>query len=484
MKITTGHNTFLRHFVWYFSGAVIPMLINFVKTPVFTRHYSAEDFGILGLVLIGVGYISTLLFSWITSCLWRFYPKFKAEKNLSGLYSNLVFLYLAATVLMLILAFATTYFFDSALVKELIYLAAIHFILREFLNLYFIILRLKGKAKVYNLFVTVQTVLSFAVLLFMAFALQFNISSMIISLIVIDVLFIIYLLIKGIKANKLHFVYPGKINNDVLQQMFRFGGITLISTLLLMLIVSSDRYIISLYEPMKEVGIYTKSYDVAQMSILALIFIFFSTINPTMNHVLENDKKATKEIISNYIHAFCFLFLPVVLLASIFKREIMQILLGDEFYSGFVLMPYIFISMLFFGIIKFYENEYKFSERLKEICYFFAAGLLVNLVLNFLFIPNYGMIWAAISTLISYGIILLLFAINDRFMYFRKNLYNKRFALLTALLVGFFLFDYFLRRYIEITLIWGILEALIFIAILAAVFYRDVKSLQIPMFEG
>lgn len=484
MKNRSGHNSFLRHFVWYFSGAVIPLLINFIKTPIFTRHYSAEDFGILGLVLIGVGYVSTLLFSWLTSCLWRFYPGFKAKNHLPTLYSNLVFLYAAASVIMLLIAFLSSYYFDSELVKDLIYLASIHFMLREFLNLYFIILRLKGKSRQYNLLISVQTVLSFLLLLIMAFALKFNISSLILSLILIDILFIIFIWIKSFKGNLMKFLNPGKVSFPVQKQLFRFGGITLISTLLLMLIVSSDRYIISLYEPMKEVGIYTKSYDVAQMSILALIFIFFSTINPTMNHVLENKKESSNSVISRYIHAFSFLFLPVVIIASIFRREITEILLGDEFYSGFVLMPYIFISMLFFGIIKFYENEYKFSERLKEICYFFTVGLIVNLVLNFVFIPKYGMIWAAISTLISYGIILLLFVLQDKFSHFRNELYNSRFGFLMIILLIFFLIDHFLRLCFEFTLISGITEAIIFTGILVAVFYKDVKSLQIPMFEG
>ena len=193
--ISSGKNTFLRHFVWYLSGAIFPLLINFIKTPIFTRHYSAEDFGILGLVLISVGYLSTVLFSWLTSCLWRFYPKFNIQKKLDQLYHNLIFLYVITSIIMLVLAFLATQFFSNNLINNLIYAAAFHFILREFLNLYFIILRLKGKSKRYNLLISLQTILSFILLIIMSFVLHFDIAAMIYSLVLIDLAFIFYLVV-------------------------------------------------------------------------------------------------------------------------------------------------------------------------------------------------------------------------------------------------------------------------------------------------
>ncbi|MDO5656367.1 MAG: oligosaccharide flippase family protein [Flavobacteriaceae bacterium] len=483
MNVTKDSSAFLRHFTWYLSGAIFPLLLNFVKNPIFTRHYSAEDFGILGLVLISVGYLSTVLFSWLTSCLWRFYPKFKAENNLNELYVHLLFLYVISGIIMLILAYFSGFFFENNQIIELIYLAAVHFIFRELLNLYFIVLRLRGKSRDYNLLISIQTAVSFGLLLVLSFIFHLDISAMFYSLIIIDALFILWIFLSFIRRKSSILLNFNRIKASTCKLLFGFGGKNLITTLILMLIVSSDRYIISLYEPMKEVGIYTKTYDVAQMSILALIFIFFSTINPTMNHILENNRQDSRKIVSGYIHAFSFLFIPVVIFASIFSEEITEILLGAEFRSGYVLMPYIFISMLFFGVIKFFENEYKFAGKLGKMAIYFGIGLLVNLILNFALIPIYGMIWAAISTLISYAVILFIFAFNDNFAHFRRENYNNRFwflLLFTSLCV---VVDFILRRWMEFDLVTSVLELSLFGILWFILFYKDIKSLKTPVFE-
>ena len=89
-----NHNTgFRKDFLWYAIGSVFPLLAGFVKTPIFTRHFSGEAFGQFGLVGITFSFLGMLLFSWISSCLWRYYGKYKTSGDLSLLYSNLIFLF-------------------------------------------------------------------------------------------------------------------------------------------------------------------------------------------------------------------------------------------------------------------------------------------------------------------------------------------------------------------------------------------------------
>jgi len=47
-----GNNKrFIVDMGWYLLGTLIPMGVGFVKTPIFTRYFTPEEYGYLGLVI-------------------------------------------------------------------------------------------------------------------------------------------------------------------------------------------------------------------------------------------------------------------------------------------------------------------------------------------------------------------------------------------------------------------------------------------------
>ena len=180
--------SFFKDFSWYFLGSIIPLLIGFIKTPVFTRHFNKEAYGYLGLVTITFSYLGMILFSWIGSCVWRYYNKYEANNSLKTLYSNLFFLYVIAFVVLFI---ATTFWYFLAeyqLVKQLIYFSFFQLILNQLFLFYMVIIRLKGNAVFYTVFQSIRALLSLIAALILVFVYQVNISALISSLVLIDAL--------------------------------------------------------------------------------------------------------------------------------------------------------------------------------------------------------------------------------------------------------------------------------------------------------
>ena len=77
-----NNSGFVKDLSWYLLGTLIPMGIGFIKTPVFTRYFTPEEFGYLGLITITFSYISVFLYSWLSGCLWRYYNAYKEKKDL------------------------------------------------------------------------------------------------------------------------------------------------------------------------------------------------------------------------------------------------------------------------------------------------------------------------------------------------------------------------------------------------------------------
>ncbi|MGV0929230.1 oligosaccharide flippase family protein [Empedobacter brevis] len=468
--------------LWYLLGTIIPMGINVIKTPVFTRHYSAEDYGYLGLVMGIFLYISTVSYSWLSSCVWRFYNFFERNKILNKFYSNLLFLYLISSVVMFLCSLIFIAFYHTPfLVYKLIILCFFHFVLKELLGLFYVILRIKGYAKLNNTLLITQAVLSFIVLLFSVFVLDFDITSLISSSITIDLIFVIGVVIYLIYHKKIEVLKLDLVRMRYLRVFLNFGSFILISSMITLLLVSSDRYILAMYDNMKNVGIYTKVYDIAQISITAFVFVFFSVINPKMNKELSHNIDEADNLLGKYLFGYIFTLLPVTFLISIFSKEIAEILLGKEFRSGYVIMPYVFFSAFIYGIITINQNKLKFRNKLKTVLQILITCLVINVILNFLIVPTYGYIGAAITTLISYILMLFLFFYRESCGFFKQKDYVKTIGQQLTVLILMFGIDQVFRKIVDFNIWIALLEGIIFAVLVGLIFRKKYQSLDLPI---
>lgn len=473
---------FYKDFLWYAVGMMVPMGINLIKTPIFTRHYSAEEYGYLGLIMMVFMYLSTVSYAWLSSCIWRYYNTFQRKGILPKFYANLIFLYGLSTAIMLICAAVFIAFYHTPfLVSKLIVICFLHFVTKELLGLYIVVLRVKGEAKNSNVLAIVQALASFGLLCFFAFRLDFDISALIMSSIVIDLILIIGLSIY-LKVNKrLTWFSLQLVNRRYLKKFVQFGSFILLSSLVTLLIVSSDRYILAMYDSLKNVGVYTKVYDIAQISITAFVLVFFSVINPKMNRELSQNVSNSNPLLQQYLYAYLLILLPIVAILSMFSKEIADLLLGEEFRAGYQIMPYVFFSTFVYGLVTFSLNKLKFANRLKTILAILSLTFAVNLVLNLIFIPSYGYFGAAVTTFISYGLMLCLFFLIDDFGMNRQREQLMILALQLVVLLLFYALTHWIRSQAQLTVEYAIILGIAYLLVFVALFFRTYRNLKITV---
>lgn len=463
---------------WYLMGTLIPMGVGFVKTPIFTRYFTPEEYGYLGIVTITFSYISIFVYSWLSSCLWRYYNAYKNKGDLKTLYSNLLFIFFGATVLMLLVTVTWHQLASSPLVKKLVLLSFLQVVIRESIGLFLIVVRLEGKAVKYNTIHSIRAVLSFVVLYGMTFGLHYRITSVLTSTIVVDVLVFLAVLIMGREGVSFS---RGKISREALGVLFRFGSIGLVSNFFFLLITSSDRYIIALFQDMASVGIYNQVYNISQLSVVALVTVFFNTINPKLNKELEVQFDQADSLISKYLFAYLLFGLPVITYLSMFPRQIAHILLGPEFRSGYFIMPWVFISAYLYGLFLFMEIKFKFADKLKQIVTGVSLATVLNIVVNFIMIPSHGYGWAAISTFMAYALLVLYFYLQDPAGYFSSRRYVLRtvgFLVILGLQVAA---DQWIRSMYYLNIWQTVLESVVFLLMYLAVNKRYFKEIKLPV---
>ena len=177
----------------------------------------------------------------------------------------------------------------------------------------------------------------------------------------------------------------------------------------------SDRYILELFRGSWEVGIYSASYAAAEGSIMVLVGVFFVAAGPIAMQVWEKQGvKASQEFLTKLTRYILLICLPAAVGLSVLAKPIINIFVAPEYYEGYGIIPLV-TSGIFFGGVS-YGFGLIFGYIKKTYLYMILAVIvaLLNVGLNFLLVPRYGYMAAAMTTLIAYGFYFFLMVIVSR----------------------------------------------------------------------
>ena len=190
--------------------------------------------------------------------------------------------------------------------------------------------------------------------------------------------------------------------------MLGYGSAGLLLNLSILSLSYFDRYIIAFFYELEEVGIYDQVSKISQLSVIALVTIYFNTINPVLFRRLELDFQGSLESMKSYVFTFVFFGVPIVFYLSLFSEELATLLLGINFREGYVMMPYFFMGSFLYGLCNFFELRLKFSNRIKKLSLIALCIASINIVLNIFLVRSFCYQWAAFTTLISYVILFVI----------------------------------------------------------------------------
>lgn len=467
-----------KDFLWYAIGSVIPIILNFIKTPIFTRYFSPTDYGYLTLINTTYSYINLFVFSWLLSCVWRYYLHERNNKKLNEFYANIIFLLFIGIIIVTLITLIWTILSSNILIKKLIIANYINSIMINVTTIYFIVIRLDEKAFIYNVFTIILSAMSFILLFILTFILKNSIDAMLNCNNIVNVFFLTYIIYKFKKHCKISSKY---ISKNLIIELTRYGFATVFFNMSILLLTSGDRYVINMFYSADKVGIYNQIYNLAQISIVAFIDIFFNIMNPYLIKLYEKDI-TNQEDFYKYIIPYVICVLPLTVYFSLYSKQIADLVLGEKFRVGYKMMPYIMISAFIYGLCDEHETRMKFKNKLKVISFNLITASVINMVLNFIFIPTLGYEAAALTTLISYFYLYLMDikadTSNVRIVIIALK---KRFQLIMSIFLVLFiqvLIHYLIKKlYFYYSISFSIIEGSIFLLTFYIYIYMKYKTL-------
>jgi O-antigen/teichoic acid export membrane protein len=184
-----------------------------------------------------------------------------------------------------------------------------------------------------------------------------------------------------------------------------------------------------------EVGIYSACYKLA-MLVTILLQAYRYAAEPFFFAQMKSDdrNKVYARVMNFFIGVVCLVFLVVSLNLDIFKHFIQN----EAYWEGLNVVPILLMANVCLGIYYNQSIWYKLSGRTSFGAYIAIGGALLTVVINVLFIPEYGYMASAWATLVVYAAQMIAsYTLGQRFYPIKYN--QRKFALYIggALLIFF-----------------------------------------------
>ncbi|MGC1934954.1 MAG: oligosaccharide flippase family protein, partial [Candidatus Acidiferrales bacterium] len=165
--------------------------------------------------------------------------------------------------------------------------------------------------------------------------------------------------------------------------------------------LGADKYLVSYYLGLKDVGIYSVCFAIS-----ALVFFLTGPINDVLFPELSalHDKQESQAFCHRFagIQKFVFGFgVGAAALLSVFPGQILRILASRDFTSGAATLAILGVQGIFMAFVLLYAVVLNVQLRVWSSTLFWALSGVAIVALDVLLLPRIGIIGAAISQLIA-----------------------------------------------------------------------------------
>ncbi|MEM9050928.1 MAG: polysaccharide biosynthesis C-terminal domain-containing protein [Bacteroidota bacterium] len=191
-------------------------------------------------------------------------------------------------------------------------------------------------------------------------------------------------------------------NVDQSRQIYRYSGPLIFTTLAALMLTLADRLIIKFFGQFDEVGVYALAYKIGSLSNLLIIASFSLGFLPIAYR--KFDQPDFKSFFSKTMTLYLSLTILLTLVISVFGEEIVVLLSRGEtsFWAAAILVPFIAFIFIFKALNNYLSYIFLIAKKTKNHAFVTIIGVCLNIILNFLFIPNYGIYGAVAATGLSY----------------------------------------------------------------------------------
>lgn len=173
--------------------------------------------------------------------------------------------------------------------------------------------------------------------------------------------------------------------------------------------VQLDTVMLGFMSSAKNVGYYSSGLKINKM-LLSLVTSLGAVLLPRLSYYIANNMKDDfNRLLKRSFEVIWILCLPIVAALMLLSKEIIVLFAGNQYLPASICIIITAPVILFIGLTNIFGIQILYPlGRDKEVVYSVTAGAILAFLLNLLLIPYFAHVGAAIATLISELIVLII----------------------------------------------------------------------------
>lgn len=244
-----------------------------------------------------------------------------------------------------------------------------------------------------------------------------------------------------------------KLRLDIARALLAFGLPNAVSFASAWMLQLADRFLLAHMRSLSETATYGVAYTLGG-ALSVVVLSPFSLAWPSTLFLIarRRDARHVFRLIFRW-YALILLFMTYALsLAGLF---VLNVFFPAGYRGAAIVIPLVALSTMFYGFYNYFTLGMNICKKLWYAVLFLASAALLNIGLNFVLIPFYGSLGAAIATVIAYVVLALETYLLNRHIYpvpFEVGLAG----LGLGLIIGCYLLGSFLAQGHTFWVFWGI----------------------------
>ena len=385
-------------------GTFASKLLVYFLMPLYTAILSKEQYGTADLITNAANLLIPFCCIGITHGVFRFAAD-EEENNKTVFSSGVSVLFLSSAIFLVLspLFSLVSYFNGYAwLLTFYVISSNFHTLAKEYI-------RAKGLTKLYAIQGILGTALTIAFNLLFLIPMKLGVTGYVLSVAVADAIGTVFLFIYAKLYKDFSFKSVSKLK---IKEMLRYSLPMMPTTVIWWITNVSDRFMVTHFWGSGENGIYSAAYKIP--TIIALVAGVFNEAWQLSAISESKDERETGHFFSAVFERYqAILFLGCSMLIP-FTQIATRLLLNDSYFEAWSFMPVLLIATVFSSLVTFIGTIYTVKKKTTMSLLTAFLGAVLNIVLNFLLIPQMGAQGAGIATAISYFAVFAFRAIHSK----------------------------------------------------------------------
>ena len=395
----------LRDTSGYMAGQIALLLAGFLTFPLFTRLMSRSDYGTLSLINTSLSLLLLILGLGLPNAVVRFFSEYAKggpdrlqRFNMTQLAGSVCSSLIGCTVLLGASFVIHPSPQNAAFVSGFRYIACV-LVSRAALNILLEILRMGRRVGLYNAVAISQRVgnAAGAVIGFLLFR---SLHGVLAGIFLGETVLAI---VASLVAYREGYISFTALDLDELRASVKFAAPIMFASLAGSVMAYADRYIIQAYLGSEAVAIYAVPYDLCgYIQVLLLTSFRLGVLPELVSRYTEFGEKAASEFLSRAFRYVGWLVIGAGFGFAAIGSGAITALASNKYADAGALLPFLIPGVMLGGLDFIFATGLYLKKRNDLWFYIAALAVVLNIGLNIVMVPMFGIKGAAVATLLSY----------------------------------------------------------------------------------